>query len=299
MVVVEHRPLRRRDATPTQGAHHLVRGDRPLVAPDQLGQPTGGHVPAQVHQEEPVLRVHVALGTEQVGRACPRRSSAPRGRRAAPGPSHRDRATSRCRPGAGSGRRTSASPMPATPPSRHHEGSDHGEDTGRTSSGHGARLTAERIDRRTPVPTYSYACTACGHRFDAQQSFTDDALTQCPQCARSAAQAVRQRGRGVQGLGVLPQRRAQRAGEVGHGRRPRRRRPPPRVGAATRVGRTVAPASSEGTGGRASPAGRVRRAGPVSRAGPVRRARAGPGPGPPGRGSSSGPGPRPAAAPAG
>jgi putative FmdB family regulatory protein len=32
------------------------------------------------------------------------------------------------------------------------------------------------------VPTYSYACTACDHRFDAQQSFSDDALTQCPQC---------------------------------------------------------------------------------------------------------------------
>lgn len=32
------------------------------------------------------------------------------------------------------------------------------------------------------MPTYSYACTACDHRFDAQQSFSDDALTQCPQC---------------------------------------------------------------------------------------------------------------------
>jgi putative FmdB family regulatory protein len=32
------------------------------------------------------------------------------------------------------------------------------------------------------VPTYVYACTECGHRFEAQQSFTDSALTQCPQC---------------------------------------------------------------------------------------------------------------------
>lgn len=32
------------------------------------------------------------------------------------------------------------------------------------------------------MPTYSYACTACDHRFDAQQSFADDALTECPQC---------------------------------------------------------------------------------------------------------------------
>lgn len=32
------------------------------------------------------------------------------------------------------------------------------------------------------MPTYSYACTACGHRFDAQQSFSDAALTECPEC---------------------------------------------------------------------------------------------------------------------
>jgi putative FmdB family regulatory protein len=33
-----------------------------------------------------------------------------------------------------------------------------------------------------PVPTYEYACTACGHRLEAVQSFSDDALTVCPEC---------------------------------------------------------------------------------------------------------------------
>ena len=33
------------------------------------------------------------------------------------------------------------------------------------------------------MPTYAYACTACGHRFEVQQSFTDSALTECPECA--------------------------------------------------------------------------------------------------------------------
>jgi putative FmdB family regulatory protein len=33
------------------------------------------------------------------------------------------------------------------------------------------------------VPTYAYACTACGHRFDAVQSFTEPSLTECPECA--------------------------------------------------------------------------------------------------------------------
>jgi putative FmdB family regulatory protein len=32
------------------------------------------------------------------------------------------------------------------------------------------------------VPTYQYACTACGHRFDAVQSFSDSALSECPEC---------------------------------------------------------------------------------------------------------------------
>ncbi len=33
------------------------------------------------------------------------------------------------------------------------------------------------------MPTYSYACTDCGNRFDVVQSFTDDALTTCQQCS--------------------------------------------------------------------------------------------------------------------
>ena len=33
------------------------------------------------------------------------------------------------------------------------------------------------------MPTYTYACTECGHRFDAVQAFTDDALDVCPQCS--------------------------------------------------------------------------------------------------------------------
>ena len=32
------------------------------------------------------------------------------------------------------------------------------------------------------MPTYQYACTGCGHAFDQFQSFSDDALTECPEC---------------------------------------------------------------------------------------------------------------------
>lgn len=32
------------------------------------------------------------------------------------------------------------------------------------------------------MPTYAYACTQCGHAFDAVQSFSEPSLTVCPQC---------------------------------------------------------------------------------------------------------------------
>jgi putative FmdB family regulatory protein len=32
------------------------------------------------------------------------------------------------------------------------------------------------------VPTYQYACSECGHDLEAVQSFTDDALIECPVC---------------------------------------------------------------------------------------------------------------------
>ncbi|MFI1912058.1 FmdB family zinc ribbon protein [Nocardia sp. NPDC020380] len=33
------------------------------------------------------------------------------------------------------------------------------------------------------MPTYSYACTECDNKFDIVQSFSDDALTTCPECS--------------------------------------------------------------------------------------------------------------------
>jgi putative FmdB family regulatory protein len=32
------------------------------------------------------------------------------------------------------------------------------------------------------VPTYQYQCTECGEGLEAVQKFTDDALTECPNC---------------------------------------------------------------------------------------------------------------------
>ena len=32
------------------------------------------------------------------------------------------------------------------------------------------------------MPTYQYACRECGHAFEQFQSFSDDALSECPEC---------------------------------------------------------------------------------------------------------------------
>lgn len=32
------------------------------------------------------------------------------------------------------------------------------------------------------MPTYAYRCSDCDHTFDAVQRFSDDALTECPEC---------------------------------------------------------------------------------------------------------------------
>lgn len=40
------------------------------------------------------------------------------------------------------------------------------------------------------MPTYSYACTVCDHRFDVRQSFTDEPLKDCPVCFDSSLRKV-------------------------------------------------------------------------------------------------------------
>src|SRR5580700_5145640 len=43
-------------------------------------------------------------------------------------------------------------------------------------------VSANERPTEEPMPTYEYACTACGHRLEAVQSFTDEPLTECPEC---------------------------------------------------------------------------------------------------------------------
>ena len=40
------------------------------------------------------------------------------------------------------------------------------------------------------MPTYTYRCETCGHQFDIFQHFTDDALTDCPECGKQTLHKV-------------------------------------------------------------------------------------------------------------
>lgn len=40
------------------------------------------------------------------------------------------------------------------------------------------------------MPTYVYACKNCDHRFEQYQSFTEDSLVTCPECAQDALRKV-------------------------------------------------------------------------------------------------------------
>lgn len=52
----------------------------------------------------------------------------------------------------------------------------------RVTSLHLGATPPTRAKGHSEMPTYQYACNACGHAFEAVQSFSDDALTECPQC---------------------------------------------------------------------------------------------------------------------
>ena len=65
------------------------------------------------------------------------------------------------------------------------------------------------------MPTYEYACTACGHQLEAVQKFSDDPLTECPECGGALRKVYGDVGIVLQGQRLLqdrlPDRRRMRA----------------------------------------------------------------------------------------
>ena len=68
------------------------------------------------------------------------------------------------------------------------------------------------------MPTYQYACTECGHGFEAVQSFSDDALTECPQCAGRLRKVFNSVGIVFKGSGFYRTDSREKAGAVAGGK---------------------------------------------------------------------------------
>ena len=47
------------------------------------------------------------------------------------------------------------------------------------------------------MPTYEYACTKCGHAFEAFQSMKDAPLKQCPKCRKAGLKRLIGGGAGL------------------------------------------------------------------------------------------------------
>ncbi len=71
------------------------------------------------------------------------------------------------------------------------------------------------------MPTYEYSCTACGHRLDAVQKFSDDPLTECPECGGALRKVYGAVGIVLKGSGFYKtDSRAAAAGSNGNGKSP-------------------------------------------------------------------------------
>ena len=62
------------------------------------------------------------------------------------------------------------------------------------------------------MPTYQYACTECGEQLEAVQSFSDPALTECPNCQGKLRKVFNSVGIVFKGSGFY--RNDSRAGSV-------------------------------------------------------------------------------------
>jgi putative FmdB family regulatory protein len=68
------------------------------------------------------------------------------------------------------------------------------------------------------LPTYEYACTACGHRLEAVQKFSDDPLTECPECGGALRKVYGAVGIVLKGSGFYKTDSRAAAGGNGNGK---------------------------------------------------------------------------------
>lgn len=69
------------------------------------------------------------------------------------------------------------------------------------------------------MPTYEYACTTCGHRLEAVQKFSDDPLTECPECGGALRKVYGAVGIVLKGSGFYKTDSRAAAGANGSGKK--------------------------------------------------------------------------------
>jgi putative FmdB family regulatory protein len=62
------------------------------------------------------------------------------------------------------------------------------------------------------MPTYEYRCRDCGHDLEVYQSFSDDPLTECPQCGGSLRKLFGNVGISFKGTGFYKNDHGSRSG---------------------------------------------------------------------------------------
>ena len=98
------------------------------------------------------------------------------------------------------------------------------------------------------MPTYEYACKACGEHLEVVQSFKDNALTECPACGGPLRKVFGNIGMAFKGSGFY---KTDSRSEAGKGAtRPARPSPPRRGRAAKAEGSTSGPSRRAPKSGR-------------------------------------------------
>lgn len=55
------------------------------------------------------------------------------------------------------------------------------------------------------MPVYEYECSACSHRFELRQKFSDEPASECPECRGPVKKLISQTGFALKGGGWFAQ----------------------------------------------------------------------------------------------
>jgi len=104
------------------------------------------------------------------------------------------------------------------------------------------------------LPTYEYACTACGHRLEAVQSFSDDPLTECPECGAPLRKVYGNVGIVLKGSGFYKTDSRAASGANGAGGKKAEKATADTAGADSTPSKETSTAASNGSGAETKPA---------------------------------------------